>query len=362
MSRGLTSTDESGPQGCDLAPEEGHPRRLSHRLADAYLAQATVRALLQAQLQGALDTSDEFAATVVKNAQAANLSATKLGEYMTPASREAEQVLACVRAAIDSADVLERQVLDKRARSLRDASGTSQRIMEEQEHLEGIGDKARELGMRIRIVAMNTTIEAAHMSGSAGAAVAVLAREIGLLATDVQRLGADLGEAIQTLSDHLNRDVVQSVAQEAHALDDVRKQLAAQVVALNASYAQLDDFRAGVTKNVELATRRVSLYAHNAIGSVQYQDLLRQRLEQINNALTALSNNDEPLLDTLQNGTPLSGDWEPIRSEHLQGDYVMSDQRDTHQRVTYADSKNIELLTPSEQDSQDASGPKIELF
>lgn len=341
----LSEPGVDAPTAGSVAP------RLSALVHDAYLAQALVRQVLKAQIQGAIDTSNELATTVIHEAQETHASARQLIEFVGVASSAAAKVLARVTAAIDSADVLEHDVLEQQSRRLEQASARSRKLAHEQRLLERIGEKAHDLGMRIRIVAMNTNIQSFRSGTSTNAgAIGALAREIGALAIEVQKLGLDLRNSLGDLSRAIDREMVEGIAREAEAIEEVRTRLAAQVSGLRESHDQLAKFQSSVLKQVEESGHSVSKHAYNTLGGIQSQDILRQRLEQVMQVLALMAERDEVLQAALLGRAPLPEDWKPLSADELHGQYVMQAQRTAHVNQTHDEA------------AQEGDGPAIELF
>jgi len=91
----------------------------------------------------------------------------------------------------------------------------------------------------------------------------------------------------------------------------------------------------------------------NALASVQFQDVTRQQIEQVVDALNHLDGHTALLADRLKHAEEPNFELQPL-AQHLDemyGNYVMSSQRDSHQ-ASLGNTK----------DTSDAGRPKIELF
>jgi hypothetical protein len=336
------------------SPRPGDSEELTHlfdSLLDAYVAQGEVRGVLRAQLEGALETSDKMAERLIEESHSTYASAAALAQFMERSTVQAERVFTRVNGAITSADNVEKLVLEERERKLEEAGHNTLKTLREQHKLEKIGEKAHGLGQRIRIVAMNTTIEATRSAGKTGTAIGVLAREIAGLAVEVQRLGLELKDGVESMAFLLNRDLVEGVQTEVKALASVRRTLAEQVRELREAYGELDAFRTNVWAEVGEATRKICDVA-SAMGGVQYQDVLRQRLVQVVRVLITLAERDEVLKSALHGKGPLPDDWRPVGLEEVAADYVMASQRDAHGTAAGAHGRPAEA----------APLPEIELF
>jgi methyl-accepting chemotaxis protein len=328
--------------------DPGAFRELQHALLGSHAAHAEVHAVLDAQVKGAIDTANSLVDAVVREANKTHIAAVDLVGYMSEASKLADDAFARVHAAIEDTNH-ERVNLEHHAQLLRDATSTTRKMLEEQKRLESIGEHAHNLGMRIRIVAMNTTIQATQGASSGGGTIAVLAREISNLASEVQKLGLELKETVHTLSVHLDRDVVHGVSQEATATADISATLANHVQSLRDAYANLQGFRDNVWSQVTAASRQVSQHACDTLGGLQYQDIARQRLEQVSQVLARIISSDSALTAALLGEAPLPHDWEPVHARKLLEGYVMDSQRRAHGHRS--------TIEP-----EAAEGPAIELF
>ncbi|MFA7270763.1 MAG: chemotaxis protein, partial [Sterolibacterium sp.] len=92
----------------------------------------------------------------------------------------------------------------------------------------------------------------------------------------------------------------------------------------------------------------------NALASVQFQDVTRQQIEQVVDALNRLDGHSALLADRLKHAEEPNFELQPL-AQHLDemyGNYVMSSQRDSHQAAMGS--------VAAENDSNQAR--KIELF
>jgi len=310
----------------------GDPRvlaELQRALVGSHAAHAEVHAVLDAQVKGAIDTANSLVDAVVREANKTHHAAVDLVSYMGEASAAADEAFARVHEAIEQANQ-ERFLLEHHANVLTEATKTTRKMLEEQKRLETIGEHAHNLGMRIRIVAMNTTIQATQGASNGGGTIAVLAREISNLASEVQKLGLELKQAVHTLSVHLDRDVVNGVAEEAQATAQISQTLAGHVQSLRDAYTHLTQFRETVWGRVIGASRDVSQHACDTLGGLQYQDIARQRLEQVSQVLARIIMCDATLTAALLGEAPLPGDWKPVHARELLEQYVMASQRQVH--------------------------------
>jgi methyl-accepting chemotaxis protein len=320
---------------------------LQRALADGHMAHAEVHAVLEAQVNGAIKTVNTLVEAVEREANQGHLAAVDLAAFMSDVSSLVDADFARVQGAIENTHH-GCIALEQHAQNLRDAVSSTRKMLAEQRRLEAIGDRAQNLGMRIRIVAMNTTIQASQGASGGSATIAVLAREITSLAGDVQKLGLELKEAVHTMSVHLDRDVVNGVTQEAAATVEIGSTLAGHVQALREAYGALRGFRENLWVKVTTAGKQVSQHACSTMAALQYQDIARQRLEQVAQVLSQLIASERVLTSALVGRAPLPPQWKPVQARQLSEGYVMHSQRRAHDG--------------SGSDPDAIEGPAIELF
>jgi len=338
-------SESSGPpESTNASPDP----RLMAALIASHEANERLHQILAAQVDGAIKTINLLVSAIATPANQTQAAATALNLYMEEASSTAGMGFERVHTAIVRTGQ-EQQLLMAQATRLQDATQTARSTLDEQRQLDAVGDKAHSLGRRIRMVALNTTIQAVRAGGQDTETIKVLASEISGLAIDVQNLGMQLKQGIETLSTRVENDVVNGVAKEALATAKVSQTLAQHVHDLNAAYQELKNFRETVWIEVMKSTQTVSSNACETLGGLQHQDIARQRMEHIAQTLEKIVASDKQLSQALHGGPALPPNWMPVQPQELQSSYVMADQRVAH-------SGNAEDGT------EDQQGPAIELF
>ena len=340
MSKSITKPPSS------RAPRQppSHDPELITALIQSHRANCKLHTILAAQVAGTLNTINTLVTEIVASSGKTQKSAEALQLYMTNSATTAESRFDRLRDAIQHTRAEQRQ-LGEQASHLECAASAARAMMEDQRELEGLGDKASTLGRRIRMVAMNTTIQAVHAGGGDAQTIKVLAAEISALAGDVTKLGEQLTNSVEALSRRVDRDVVNGVAKEAGATARMSQAMAAQVRELDAASHDIKDFRVKVWSQVIASTHSVNAHACQTVAGLQHQDIARQRLEQVAHTLALMTAGDQQLTAALEGRAQLPADWAPVQPEALQAGYVMADQRAAH-----------------DGEEQASTGPAIELF
>jgi methyl-accepting chemotaxis protein len=212
-----------------------------------------------------------------------------------------------------------------------------------------IVDGVRRIAQQSNILSFNIAIESGHL-GNKDNGFVFIADQVRKLAQDVDKLAGRLSGQI---GDIMQRVIVDSEAmaltrQAAEAAD--LADLSTALGELNGDFDTLVGHQRDVLAKVADSSEAVAAPILAMMGSVQFQDITRQQIEQLTTTVGKVDTRIAQLADTLQTGaeeTPA-----PDMTELLDGlfdSYVMDGQRGAH-------------LAAKGDDAPVASGALIELF
>lgn len=202
------------------------------------------------------------------------------------------------------------------------------------------------IAKKTNLLALNASIEAAR-AGEAGASFSVVADDVRKLATQTSSAAKDIDTRIAGIIEHIQRDLSISGAQVGQSLPAFHF---ADLSAANAAMSSSGENLVGVVGQIRQSHEKILLELADLLGAIQFQDVLRQRVEQVIGALGNLDAHAQATASWLED--PVSLQPPPVEEalKKLGSTYVMHSQRDTHQRV-------VAHTSPESTD-----GPKIELF
>ena len=230
------------------------------------------------------------------------------------------------------------------------------------ERIENLANEVRALAPLIKIItsiaqqtsllALNAEIEAAR-AGSAGRGFAVVAFEVRKLSVLTTKAAADIAERINTTCKKVDGEMAEALPSlEQHEADAAMSHLILDLGEMQKDFSKngnlLLDVITEVDANYEQCVNRLS----QALGHIQFQDVMRQRMEHVQEALGEMRDHLQHLSGKLASFTwegELDQTFKQILAAHL-AHYRMASQTVTHLAVAGGATK------------AGHSRPSIELF
>jgi methyl-accepting chemotaxis protein len=209
-----------------------------------------------------------------------------------------------------------------------------------------------EIAKQTNLLALNAAIEAAR-AGESGRGFAVVADEVRKLSSQTAAAAGTIERKISAATKGVEAELAaanQAVSNH-HASDDLNR-IITELSSMESRFNEGSAVLINIISSVDNGNKEILTLLSEAFGYLQFQDVLRQRVEHI---LTAVTELDEHLSGLVQNlgDVTWEGQLQQTLKERMAGHaekYVMSGERDVHNSVIGA----AQL--------EESSGLQIELF
>lgn len=213
------------------------------------------------------------------------------------------------------------------------------------ERIEGLAGEVRALTPLIKVItsiaqqtsllALNAEIEASR-AGSAGRGFGVVANEVRKLSVSSTQAAADIAERINATWKKVNQEMADAKsALEEREADTGMQMLVDELGEMQMEFSKNSELLLGVIADVDASYQECVERLSQALGHIQFQDVMRQRMEHVQEALGEMREHLQVLArapeDPAWDGR-LIETFQSLLEAHL-GRYRMASQTMTHQAV-----------------------------
>ena len=223
-------------------------------------------------------------------------------------------------------------------------------FVRELNRLKPLIDDIQEIAKQTNLLAINAGIEAAR-AGVHGKGFAVVAEEIRNLSRKTEETSKYITTCIKDLSTLMYEKFEKTKAElKVDTREEDLAMLEAEAEIEEISH-KMNEMILRILNKIPETHEKIVQLSGDVLGRIQFQDVIRQKLEKVIDDMRELSEYINSLVSSLlslEEGAPLEGIDKLL--DKISRHYVMESQRKIHTEVIYNEKKN----------SQD--GPKIELF
>ena len=296
-------------------------------------------AVVGGHLRNVIDGTETAAFGIVERLQTIDEVVTKLDRYVADTAQETAQLVRDSEARMARnqtiVDQMAGYVKQREQESAADQARMSG-VIEQARTLESLVQLIRNVAGQTNLLALNAAIEAAR-AGEAGRGFAVVPDEVRKLSSETEVAVGKISQGISAMSEHVESQFEDKLSRLDH--DTEKQQLeifAKQLHQLGDSYEALMRHEAGVIDVVQKSSAQLAAMFLETQASIQFQDVGRQQIEAVIQALQRLDEHSALLAERLHaydDGS--ASDYTPM-AQHLESlyrDYVMEGQRSTHQNA-----------------------------
>ena len=330
--------------------------KLAEEVAAELTQVARFNEVVRGQLTAVIQETETAAFDIVERLQTIDAVVTQLERYVAGTSDESAHLVEESEARIARNQTAIAQMEGYVQQRLQEAQQDQVRVtqvVQEARSLESLVQLIKHIAGQTNLLALNAAIEAAR-AGEAGRGFAVVADEVRKLSGETEAAVVNISQGIQSVAANIEtqfQDKLSNINLEKEK--QMLEFFSTQLQQLGQGYESLMAHESGVLAEVRASSGQLSSMFMDAQASVQFQDVSRQQIEHVIQALSQLDQHAAMLAERLRSLGKGEATYTPI-AQHLEAlyqQYVMEGQRAVHDTSLKRDHG-----------AAAAPSPRVELF
>lgn len=291
--------------------------------------------VVRGQLKDVIEQTEKAAFSIVERLQTIDAVVTHLDQFVAGTSNESKVLLSDSETRlVQNQEIVSRMdgYIQQRLQDTEQDQERVKQVVAEARSLQSLVQLVKHVAGQTNLLALNAAIEAAR-AGDAGRGFAVVADEVRKLSGETETAVSKISQGISSVSQSIEtqfQDKLSSIN-----LDKERQLLtffSTQLNELGRNYEELIRHESRTLGEVQSSSSQLANMFLEAQASVQFQDVSRQQIEQVVNALHRLDEHAGLLADRLRAYDEPNFTYKPIahHMDELYSRYVMERQRSTH--------------------------------
>lgn len=296
--------------------------------------------VLQQQVKATIDSSETAVMSMMERMNRVHQNAHQLRERIMHAVERSQSL---------SSDSLDRagqhgqavSTLAQHQQTFEAAQAANQvrvrAVAEQVRQLTPLAALITDISRQTNLLAINASIEAAR-AGREGAGFKVVAAEVRRLSTQTETAARQISEGIALAAGSIDSEMSSAESLQGHSAAQELTDIAQHIQMMSDTLADVVPYLGELSGSMDVGMASVTEDIINTLGDMQFQDINRQLLEQINAALASLAEHFSQLYALIDGQAPPP----PMLLEELlarwTNNYVMHSQRIAHAQGTQSSS------------------------
>jgi len=313
--------------------------RATHEVADELRQVPAYNNVVRGQIDLVIEDTEKAAYQITERLNTIDSSMSRLSQLVLTSSNTVAELATGSKHRIAGNQQLIATMgsyIQQRIDNTREDQERVAQVAKEAHSLESLVQLIKHIASQTNLLALNAAIEAAR-AGDAGRGFAVVADQVRKLSTETATAVSEISQGIARVADSIEAQFADKAARTNIEHERATlEQFTAQLEAMGQSYGELIANQRQMMGTIAEDSQELTRQFIEALASVQFQDVTRQQLGQVAQALTRLDEHSGLLGERLRQYEDTAFAFEPLARhlDQIYEGYVMDSQRYAHRNAT----------------------------